>query len=595
MKNQRNIVIIAGLLLFGLFIYQNSQMSKSLNQIPFSDFVTLVKEKKVSVATIEEEKITFITISQDEFITIMPKIYPGLTNLLYDNNVKFKVVESSSNGLLFNILIQWLPMIVLVVIWIVFMRQMQGGNRIMGFGQIKPKKQSKESSTVTFDDVAGIDEAKYELVEIVEFLKNPKKFQNLGGKVPHGVLLCGQPGTGKTLLARAVAGEAKVSFFKVSGSDFVEMFVGVGASRVRDIFKQARSQPPCIIFIDEIDAVGRHRGSGLGGGNDEREQTLNQILVEMDGFQVNSGIIVIAATNRPDTLDPALTRPGRFDRTVIVNLPDKNGRKKILEVHAKKVKLHPDISLESIASSTQGFTGADLQNLVNEAALLAGRKAKDSLTEIDFEEARDKILLGTERKSLTMSDKELEATAYHEAGHALIAALSEQLDVLHKVTIIPRGRTLGVTMLLPKDNQSLLTKGKLTAMLAMLMGGRAAEETIYNHFTTGAHNDLERATEYSHRMVCNWGMSKKIGPFYLSNSNNDVFLGRDMVKQKKMSQKTALLVDKEVKMIVNKSYKTALKIIKNNLSTLHRLAKSLLKEETLSGEEVLAIIKQKST
>jgi len=485
-----------------------------------------------------------------------------------------------------------LPIILIIGVWLFFMKQMQGGNKAMGFGKAKTRGLSEEKEPITFKDVAGIEESKAELDEIVEFLKDPSKFEKLGGKIPTGVLLVGSPGTGKTLLAKAVAGEASASFFSISGSDFVEMFVGVGAARVRDLFAQAKASVPCIVFVDEIDAVGRQRGAGLGGGNDEREQTLNQLLVEMDGFEGNEGIIIIAATNRPDVLDPALTRPGRFDRQVVVPLPDMNGRLEILKIHTKNIDKELNIDLKVIAKGTPGFSGADLANLANEAALLAARANKNKVDMDDFESARDKVIMGSERRSMVISDKEKKTTAYHEAGHAIVAELIKEVDPVHKVSIVPRGRALGLTWLLPNEEKFSQKLSQINGGIAMMLGGRAAEELIFNHFTTGASNDIEKATSIAHRMVCNWGMSKKIGPVYLASNQGEVFLGRDIMRRKRISETSAREIDHEVDEIIKGAYQRALTLLREHLETLHALSRRLIEEETLDGSVVREIIQQ---
>ena len=520
----------------------------------------------------------------------------GLISRLEKSSVEIIALplENNSPGLL-DILISWFPMLLLIGVWIFFMRQMQSGSgRAMGFGRSRAKLLNENKNKVTFKDVAGIDEAKAELEEIVEFLKDPSKFQRLGGKIPKGALLVGPPGTGKTLLARAIAGEANVPFFSISGSDFVEMFVGVGASRVRDMFEQGKKNAPCIIFIDEIDAVGRHRGAGLGGGNDEREQTLNQLLVEMDGFDATEGVILIAATNRPDVLDPALLRPGRFDRQVVVPNPDLNGRNKILVVHTKKIALAPDVDVKVIARGTPGFSGADLANLANEAALLAARRNKRLVTMQDFEDAKDKVLMGAERRSMVMTAKEKELTAYHEAGHALVGIYTPGNDPLHKVTIIPRGRALGVTMNLPERDRYSETKTEMKAKLAMMFGGRVAEELIFgkSNITSGASNDILQATQKARSMVVEWGMSEKLGPLRYSENEEDVFLGRSVTQRKSMSDETAKLIDQEIRGFIDEAEGHARKILKKYIKHLHSLAKALLEFETLSGDEVNELIKK---
>ncbi len=527
----------------------------------------------------------------EKFVIMLPYIDADMVKSWTDRTISFTVEKEDNMWL--NALINMLPWLLLIGIWFVFMRRMQsGGNKgIFTFGKSRAKLISDGHGKVTFADVAGADEAKVELQEVIEFLKEPGKFQKLGGKIPRGVLLLGPPGTGKTLLARAVAGEAGVPFFSISGADFVEMFVGVGASRVRDLFDQGKRNAPCIVFIDEIDAVGRHRGAGLGGGHDEREQTLNQLLVEMDGFEQNMGVIIIAATNRPDVLDPALLRPGRFDRQIVVDRPDVRGREGILKVHTKKIPLAADVDVSVLAKGTPGLAGAELANLVNEAALLAARKNKSKVTMDDFEEAKDKVMMGVERKSMIISDKEKKITAYHESGHVLVAKMIPESDPVHKVTIIPRGRALGVTTYLPIDEKHTYSKDYLEAMIAYALGGRVAEKIIFNQLTTGAGNDIERATALARKMVCEWGMSEKLGPLTYGSKEEEIFLGREITRHKDYSEKIAVEIDDEVKKIVNSSLERADKILKENIETLHRLANALLEREILDSDEIDIIIK----
>jgi cell division protease FtsH len=525
--------------------------------------------------------------------TSIPPNYPDIYKALQDKHVNYTCKESTGSGWI-GILFNAVPVLILLGLWIFMMRQMQsGGNKALSFGKSRARLHSSQQKKVTFKDVAGVDEAKEELQEIIEFLREPQKFQKLGGRIPKGVLLIGPPGTGKTLLARAIAGEANVPFFSISGSDFVEMFVGVGASRVRDLFEQGKKNAPCIIFIDEIDAVGRHRGAGLGGGHDEREQTLNQLLVEMDGFESNEGVILVAATNRPDVLDPALLRPGRFDRRVVVDRPDVRGREHILKVHTKKSPLGDDVDLSVIARGTPGFAGADLANLVNEAALVAARQNRKVVTQYDFELAKDKVLMGVERKSLIISDKEKRMTAFHEGGHALVAALSEHADPLHKVTIIPRGMALGLTMQLPLDDKLSHDKKYLEARLAILMAGRIAEEIFLDQMTTGAGNDIERATEMAHKMVCEWGMSE-LGPMSFGKKDEQIFLGREIAQHRDYSEDTAIKIDMQVRKLVEDGYSTAKKIIQEHSSAVVRIAEALLEREVLDGAEVLDLINGKT-
>lgn len=527
-----------------------------------------------------------------EFNTLIPDD-PELIKMMREQNVEIEVKPEDQNQWM-NFFIYWLPIILLIAFWIFFMKQMQvGGGKAMSFGKSRAKLLTENQQKVTFEDVAGIDEAKEELQEIIEFLKAPKKFTKLGGRIPKGVLLMGGPGTGKTLLARAIAGEAGVPFFSISGSDFVEMFVGVGASRVRDLFVQGKKNAPCIVFIDEIDAVGRHRGAGLGGGHDEREQTLNQLLVEMDGFESNEGVILIAATNRPDVLDPALLRPGRFDRQVVVSKPDIRGRLGILKVHTKKSPLADDVNLDVISRGTPGFSGADLANLVNEAALLAARHNKEKLEMSDFELAKDKVMMGSERKSMIISDDEKRNTAYHEAGHTLVAKMIPGTDPIHKVSIIPRGHALGLTQQLPIDEKHTYPKEYLINNITILMGGRAAEELVLNHMTTGAGNDIERATDLSRKMVCSWGMSEKLGPLTYGKKEEQIFLGREIANHKDYSENTAVEIDNETKRIVTEAYDKAKKLLGDNVNILHNIAETLLEYESLDGADVDNIIRGK--
>ena len=565
---------------------------KGDQEMIFSDFMGKLDADEILEVTIKGSVITGQLKDGKKFKTYAAE-YPDLVQTLRDQNVKITVKPEEQNPWYWNLFFSWGPIIFLVVIWIFFMRQMQtGGNKALSFGKARAKLVSEKAVKITFADVAGIEEAKAEVQEIIDFLKDPQKFQKLGGKIPKGVLLVGAPGTGKTLLARAIAGEAGVPFFSISGSDFVEMFVGVGASRVRDLFDQAKKNAPCIIFIDEIDAVGRHRGAGLGGGHDEREQTLNQLLVEMDGFEANQGVIIIAATNRPDVLDPALLRPGRFDRQVVVPQPDVKGRLEILKVHTRNIPVDEKVNLDEIARGTPGFSGADLENLVNEAALLAARNAKTKVEKSDFEAAKDKVLMGVERKSMIISEEEKKNTAYHEAGHSLVAKLTPGTDPLHKVSIIPRGRALGVTQQLPIDDKYTYSKDYLLKALSVLLGGRAAEEIALNHMTTGAGNDLERATDLARKMVTEWGMSEKLGPLTFGKKDEQIFLGREIARHKDYSEKTAIDIDEEVKRIVIEAYDTSKNLLTSNRDILETFAKTLLEKETMDGPEIDALIQE---
>jgi cell division protease FtsH len=586
--------IVIGVLLVALFnLFQNNGSRGNYSSLAFSDFLSEVESGRINEVTIQGNTIKGHFNDGRAFSTYTPND-PGIVDRLRSGNVRISAApkEEGMSGLL-GILISWFPMLLFIGVWIFFMRQMQGGGgKAMGFGKSKAKLLTEKLGKVTFDDVAGIDEAKTELEEIVEFLKDPQKFQRLGGKIPKGCLLVGPPGTGKTLLARAIAGEADVPFFTISGSDFVEMFVGVGASRVRDMFEQGKKNAPCIIFIDEIDAVGRHRGAGLGGGNDEREQTLNQLLVEMDGFEANEGVILIAATNRPDVLDPALLRPGRFDRQVVVPNPDILGRERILKVHMRKVPLAPDVEARTIARGTPGFSGADLANLVNEAALLAARKGKRVVFMSEFEEAKDKVMMGSERRSMVMTDEEKKLTAYHEAGHAVVALHCEDSDPIHKATIIPRGRALGMVMRLPEGDRISLSKAKIFADLRVACGGRIAEEMIFGEakITTGASSDIKMVSDMSRRMVTEWGMSDKLGFLAYGADQQEVFLGHSVTQTKNLSDATAKTIDEETRSIIDEAYIDASNILTENKDQLETVAKGLLEYETLSGDEIASLI-----
>ncbi|MFD0986514.1 ATP-dependent zinc metalloprotease FtsH [Methyloligella solikamskensis] len=598
-SNFRNFAIwvFIGLLLIALFnLFQSPSSHVRGSEISFSQLLSDVDNGSVQDVTISGSQITGHYQDGRTFQTYAPND-PGLVERLYNKDVKITAKPSEDDvPSLMGVLVSWFPMLLLIAVWIFFMRQMQsGGGRAMGFGKSKAKLLTERQGRVTFEDVAGVNEAKEDLQEIVEFLKDPQKFQRLGGRIPRGALLVGPPGTGKTLIARAVAGEANVPFFTISGSDFVEMFVGVGASRVRDMFEQAKKNAPCIIFIDEIDAVGRHRGAGLGGGNDEREQTLNQLLVEMDGFEANEGIILIAATNRPDVLDPALLRPGRFDRQVVVPRPDIIGRERILNVHVRKVPLAPNVDLRTIARGTPGFSGADLANLVNEAALLAARRSKRLVTQAELEDAKDKVMMGAERRSMVMTDEEKMLTAYHEGGHALVALHQEYSDPVHKATIIPRGRALGMVMRLPERDVLSHTRGKLMADLTVAMGGRVAEEVIfgYEKVTSGASSDIKMATNLARAMVTQFGMSDKLGPLAYGENEEEVFLGHSVARQQNLSDDTQAMVDEEIHRFVDEAYDRARKIIDENLEELHTIAKGLIEYETLTGEEIKDLLKGK--
>ncbi|TDJ58360.1 MAG: ATP-dependent metallopeptidase FtsH/Yme1/Tma family protein [Nitrospina sp.] len=587
--------LVIGIILITLVNVIN-QPTVSQSKVVFSDFMTQVETGKVSEVVIQGDNISGKYTDGQSFETYAPSKDPTLITLLRENGVRMEVVPPEQTSWYMSILISWFPMLLLLGIWIFFMRQMQaGGGKALSFGKSKARLIDDSKIKTTFKDVAGVDEAKEELHEIIEFLKEPQKFSQLGGKIPKGVLLIGPPGTGKTLLARAIAGEASVPFFCISGSDFVEMFVGVGASRVRDLFEQGKKNSPCIIFVDEIDAVGRHRGAGLGGGHDEREQTLNQLLVEMDGFENNEGVILIAATNRPDVLDPALLRPGRFDRQVVVGRPDIKGREGILKVHTSKVPLTDDVDLKVVARGTPGFTGADLANLVNEAALLAARREKKAVDKEDFEDAKDKVLMGVERRSMVITEKEKKITAYHEAGHALVAYLLPDTDPLHKVTIIPRGQALGVTMQLPVDEKHTYPRGYLVNRLSIMMGGRVSEEICLGEMTTGAGNDIEVATETARKMVCEWGMSEKMGPLSYGSKEEQVFLGKDFSNQKTFSDETAKLIDLEVKALVMGGYNVAMEVLTDNRDKLEKLALALLEHETLDLKEITELLEGKQS
>jgi cell division protease FtsH len=567
-----------------------TQQGRELKPVPYTTFLAALDEGEVVDVTIKGSNLEGTYTDGSAFKTYVPDD-PDLISLLRGQGVAIQAEPDESNSFWMSILVSWGPILLLIAVWIFFMRQMQsGGGKAMSFGKSRAKLLSESQAKITFNDVAGIDEAKDELEEVVSFLKDPKKFSRLGGRIPKGVLLVGPPGTGKTLLGRAIAGEAGVPFFSISGSDFVEMFVGVGASRVRDLFVQGKKNAPCIIFIDEIDAVGRHRGAGMGGGHDEREQTLNQLLVEMDGFESNEGVILIAATNRPDVLDPALLRPGRFDRQVVVPRPDVRGRLKILQVHARKVPLGSDVELEVIAKGTPGFSGADLENLVNEAALLAARANKNEVTRTDLEKAKDKVMMGAERRSMVITDEEKKVTAYHEAGHALVAMYIPGADPVHKVSIIPRGRAMGVTMYLPEEEKYNENKMGLNVKICTLLGGRVAEELIFESVTSGASNDLERATAIARKMVCEWGMSDKLGPLSYGEKEGEVFLGRDYGHVKNYSEATAMAIDDEIRRIVEECYERTTEILSQHKDSLIIVSEALLERENMDGSEIKAMI-----
>ena len=579
------VVILVVMLLLFTMLRQDADAPPDL---AYSDFIVAVRDGQVTEVTIEEGNINGKMVDTTEFTTYAPSIGENLLSVLEEQQVKVTAKEKDEGSLWRQVLIMWFPLVLFIGLWIFFIRQMQsGGGKAMSFGKSRARLLTENQQAVTFKDVAGIEESKAELQEIIEFLKEPKRFTRLGGRIPKGVLLVGPPGTGKTLLARAVAGEAGVPFFSISGSDFVEMFVGVGASRVRDLFLQGKKQAPCIIFIDEIDAVGRHRGAGMGGGHDEREQTLNQLLVEMDGFEGNDGVILIAATNRPDVLDPALLRPGRFDRRVVVPRPDLRGRLQILKIHTRRVPLSDDVDLELQARGTPGFVGADLQNLVNEAALLAARRNAQRVSRMDFEAAKDKVLMGTERRSMIMSDEDKRITAFHEAGHALVALMTPQhSDPVHKVTIIPRGMALGLTQTLPEEDRLNYTEKEIGAIIRYAMGGRAAEEVVFGHLSTGASNDLEQATNWARRMITEYGMSPELGPVSYADTSSDVFLGRDLMQRKDYSEKKAQQIDDEVADMLNARYHEARDIMVEQRDKLDRIAESLLERETLETTDL---------
>ena len=585
------VISLMMVLLFNLF----NQPRTSQEKVIFSEFLAALERGEVKEVTIQGPNLYGRYANRKEFKTYAPN-YPDLIKALKEKDVKISAKPEDDSPWYMTLLVSWFPMLLLIGFWIFFMRQMQaGGTKAMSFGKAKAKLLTEKQQKMTFVDVAGIEESKEELHEILDFLRDPKKFTKLGGRIPKGVLLVGAPGTGKTLLARAIAGEANVPFFSISGSDFVEMFVGVGASRVRDLFTQGKKHAPCIIFIDEIDAVGRHRGAGLGGGHDEREQTLNQLLVEMDGFESNEGVIIVAATNRPDVLDPALLRPGRFDRQVVVPRPDVKGREEILRVHTRKTPLAENVNLSVLSRGTPGFTGADLENLVNEAALLAARLGKTKLEMDDFEASKDKVLMGVERRTMFISEEEKRLTAYHEAGHTLVAKFIPGADPIHKVTIIPRGRALGITQQLPAEDKHTLSKEYIINKIAIFLGGRAAEELVLKTQTTGAGNDLEMATEWARKMVCDYGMSDKIGPLTFGKKEEHIFLGREIAQRKDYSEKTAVDIDTEIKRIVLENYDRAKDIILQHMEKIHRLASVLLEKEVLAGEEIDQVLGLKTS
>ncbi len=587
--------VVVGLFMILLFNLFSVPTHAPEEEVIFSDFMAKLDKGDIEKVIIKSSHISAVLKDKTRIRTYSVE-YPELVKVLRERGVQIEAKPPDESPWYITFLVTWGPFVLFLGLWFFLMRQMQiGGNKALSFGKSRARMLTEERKKVTFSDVAGIDEAKEEVLEIIEFLKDPRKFQKLGGRIPKGVLIVGPPGTGKTLLAKAIAGEAGVPFFSISGSDFVEMFVGVGASRVRDLFEQGKKHAPCIIFIDEIDAVGRLRGAGLGGGHDEREQTLNQLLVEMDGFDTTEGVILIAATNRPDVLDPALLRPGRFDRQVVVNRPDLRGRSEILKVHTKKVPMSANVELEKIARGTPGFSGADLENLVNEAALWAARLNKKEVEVVDFEMAKDKVLMGAERKSMILSDEEKRTTAYHEAGHALMAKLLPGTDPVHKVTIIPRGRALGVTMQLPTDDRHNYSKDFLYNNLAILMGGRVAEELVLKHITTGAGNDLERATDLARKMVCEWGMSEKLGPLTFGKKDEEIFLGREIATRRDFSDQVALEIDLEVKRLVTENYDRAKRLLTENMASLKGLAEALLEKEVLDASEIDNILMQSSS
>ena len=596
----KNLILWVVIALVMMTVFKNFSNPTMSGEITYSQFISDVKTGRIGTVSIEGNSITGNHTDGTRFTTYSPETNnDALIGTLLENNVEIKGAEPNKNSFWAHALISWFPIILLLGIWIYFMRQMQGGGGrggALSFGKSRARLLSEDQVKITFSDVAGVEEAKQEVSELVEFLRDPGKFQKLGGKIPSGVLMVGAPGTGKTLLAKAIAGEAKVPFFTISGSDFVEMFVGVGASRVRDMFEQAKKHSPCIIFIDEIDAVGRHRGAGLGGGHDEREQTLNQLLVEMDGFEGNEGVIVIAATNRPDVLDPALLRPGRFDRQVVVPLPDIRGREQILKVHMRKVALGDNVKANIIARGTPGFSGADLSNLVNEAALFAARANKKFVDMEEFERSKDKIMMGAERRSLVMSEEEKRLTAYHEAGHAIVGRLVPSHDPVYKVTIIPRGRALGVTMFLPEEDRLSYSKELLDSQISSLFGGRIAEELIFDKskVTTGASNDIERATQLARNMVTKWGLSEKLGPLTYGEEDGEVFLGHSVTQHKAISDETSHTIDKEIRNIINKNYKRSEQILKKNIDKLHLMADALIKYETIDADQIDDIMKGKA-
>ena len=585
----KNLILWVVVAVVMMTAYQSFNSASNGNVTDYTTFITDIENGQVRQAKFEDNEILVTKADGAKYTTVIPLEDKNLLNDLLNKKVKVEGTPQERRGLLSQILIAWFPMLLLIGVWVFFMRQMQGGGgKAMSFGKSRARMMTQEQIKTTFADVAGCDEAKEEVAEIVDFLREPKKFQNLGGKIPKGILMVGPPGTGKTLLAKAIAGEAKVPFFTISGSDFVEMFVGVGASRVRDMFEQAKKNAPCLIFIDEIDAVGRQRGAGLGGGHDEREQTLNQMLVEMDGFEGNEGVIVIAATNRPDVLDPALTRPGRFDRQVVVGLPDVKGREQILKVHMRKVPVGPDVDAMTLARGTPGYSGADLANLVNEAALFAARTNKRTVTMVEFEKAKDKINMGPERRTMIMTDKQKESTAYHEAGHAIVGYLVPEHDPVHKVTIIPRGRALGVTFFLPEGDQVSISQKQLESKLSTLYAGRLAEDLIYGeeNISTGASNDIKVATNIARNMVTQWGFSDKLGPILYTEDDGEVFLGRSMAKAKHMSDETAHVIDEEVRAIVTRNYARARQILIDNMDILHAMKDALVKYETIEEEQI---------